>query len=97
MIKKFKKKPVEVEVIQWTNEPNNYVEILEWSKGKIHSASSLIWEKSGQKIDSFTLQVQTLEGVVLAQLGDYLVKGSIVGEFWPVRKDIFEQTYELID
>jgi len=41
------------------------------------------------------LSITTLEGVMKANYGDYIIKG-VKGEFYPVRKDIFEQTYEEI-
>jgi hypothetical protein len=36
--------------------------------------------------------VHTLEGTMLGQPGDYLCVGP-AGEFWPVKKAIFEATY----
>jgi len=39
--------------------------------------------------------VNTLEGVMTGQPGDYLCEG-IDGERWPVKKEIFEKTYEVI-
>ena len=39
--------------------------------------------------------VKTLEGEMRGNAGDYLVTG-IKGEQYPVRKDIFEETYEVI-
>lgn len=36
--------------------------------------------------------VNTLEGVMRGQKGDYLCEGS-AGERWPIKKEIFEQTY----
>ena len=39
------------------------------------------------------LLISTLEGVMEAQAGDYIIKG-VQGEFYPCRKDIFEVTYE---
>ena len=38
-------------------------------------------------------QVWTHEGVMNASYGDYLVKG-IEGEYYPVKKSIFEASYE---
>lgn len=35
----------------------------------------------------------TLEGTMTVRQGDYVVRG-VAGEFYPVRPDIFEQTYE---
>lgn len=37
--------------------------------------------------------VNTLEGLMHGREGDYLVKG-IAGELYPVRREIFEQTYD---
>lgn len=37
--------------------------------------------------------VETLEGPLYAKAGDWIVRG-IQGEFYPVKPDIFEATYE---
>ena len=36
--------------------------------------------------------VETLEGIMRGYAGDYLCRG-IDGEYWPVKKEIFERTY----
>lgn len=41
------------------------------------------------------MYIETLEGTMTASLGDYIVKG-VDGEFYPVKPDIFEQTYEVL-
>lgn len=41
-------------------------------------------------------EIETLEGVMIARAGDYIIKG-IVGEIYPCRADIFEDTYELCE
>lgn len=38
------------------------------------------------------LSIPTLEGMMLADKGDYIIKG-INGEFYPCKPDIFVQTY----
>ena len=40
--------------------------------------------------------IDTLEGTLVGKKGDYLVMG-VKGELYPVKKDIFEQTYEPVD
>lgn len=40
-----------------------------------------------------TLLIQTLEGVMEARPGDWIIKG-VAGEFYPCKPDIFEATYE---
>lgn len=37
--------------------------------------------------------IQTLEGVMTARLGDYIIRG-VKGEFYPCKPDIFEASYE---
>jgi hypothetical protein len=39
-------------------------------------------------------EVETLEGVMTGQPGDWLMIG-VHGEMYPVAKDIFEKTYDL--
>lgn len=40
-------------------------------------------------------EVETLEGEMKGKVGDYLVKG-VEGELYPVKKNIFETTYEMV-
>ena len=40
-------------------------------------------------------EVDTLEGTHRGKTGDYLLKG-IEGELYPVKKEIFEKTYDII-
>lgn len=40
--------------------------------------------------------IETLEGVMHANVGDWIITG-INGEQWPVKKDIFEKTYDIIE
>lgn len=86
-VKKYRKKPVVVEAIQWTGE--NVDEIAAFTCGN----ASFRTEKDDDVID---LIVRTLEGVMYARHTDYIVKG-VDGEFYPCRADIFKQTYEPVD
>lgn len=40
-----------------------------------------------------SISIQTLEGVMKASVGDYIIKG-VKGEFYPCKPDIFDQTYD---
>lgn len=82
MIKKYIKKPIEVEAIQWTGD--NTEEIEEFAKE--HICRNFL-EKC--------LLIETLEGDMKAMISDYIIKG-INGEFYPCKADIFEKTYEEI-
>ena len=41
------------------------------------------------------LVIKTLEGNMIASIGDYIIKG-LRGEFYPCKPDVFEKKYELI-
>lgn len=91
-MKKFRKKPVVIEAIQWDNA--NYKEIGDWMDKKIEpeleSDAAYI---AGQGAPVFTIAIETLEGTMKAMPGDWIIKG-VNGEFYPCKPDIFEQTYE---
>ena len=40
--------------------------------------------------------ILTLEGVMHASVGDYIITG-VHGEQYPCKPDIFEETYELVE
>lgn len=86
MPKKYVKKPILVEAIQFTRE--SLKELGEWaSTGK---------RTLGMRVDcdqQLTLTVYTPEGKMTAKLGDYIIKG-VRGEFYPCDREIFEETYE---
>ena len=87
-IKQYTKKPVSIEAIQLTS--NNYSEIMQWL--------------SSYNVKSYTLKsiyfpglyIKTLEGVMKADIGDYIIKG-VKDEFYPCREDIFKMTYDKCD
>ena len=81
MIKKYRKKPVEIEAVQWTGK--NFEEIIAMDTEK-----RFLWTYSEKYI-----LIYTLEGTMQASVGDYIIKG-VQGEFYPCKPDIFEQTYD---
>lgn len=46
--------------------------------------------------DDGTCDIKTLEGVMHANKGDYIIKG-VKGEIYPCKPDIFEETYEKVE
>lgn len=44
----------------------------------------------------FGLSIRTLEGVMQADPGDWIIRG-VQGEFYPCKPDIFEATYEAVE
>lgn len=89
MIKKYVKKPIPVEVMQYTGFYQNAINLINWSKNVI-SMSEYYGSAEGLRAN---IEINTLEGVMRPSVGDYVVKGP-AGEFWFVRKAIFEETYE---
>ena len=86
---KFRKKPVVIEAIQWTG--NNLREIIGFTT--LHpSARKWSWEEYENVVRKEGLKIFTLEGSLMAGLGDWIIKG-VKGEFYPCKPDIFEQTY----
>lgn len=82
---KFRKKPVEIEAIIWNN---NFDEIFHFMDAD-NNLGIVGYEGD-------ILQVRTLEGIMNAQIGDYIIKG-VKGEFYPCKPDIFEMTYEVVE
>lgn len=76
------KKPVKVEVMQYTDD--SIPEILLW-----------IGSKASRNGLTDRLLIETLEGVMVAELGDYIIKG-VHGEFYPVKENIFNETYDIV-
>ena len=74
---KYRKKPVVIEARQLAD--GNFDEILGWVDGGNETLTGI--------------EVPTLEGVMLATLGDWIIQG-VKGEFYPCKPDIFEATYE---
>lgn len=51
------------------------------------------WCGGSNEISPEQIQIPTLEGVMTASLGDWIIKGG-AGEFYPCKADIFDATYE---
>ncbi|NLS61454.1 hypothetical protein [Lactiplantibacillus plantarum] len=42
------------------------------------------------------LKIETLQGTMTANVGDFIIKG-VCGELYSCKPDIFKQTYDLLD
>lgn len=86
---RYRKKPVVVEAMQLTKE--NVREVASWVNGAGVSAGV------GDAPYALTLlYIQTLEGIMSAEDGDWIIKG-VAGEFYPRKDAIFAQTYEAVE
>jgi hypothetical protein len=87
---KYRKKPVVIDAFQFT--PLNCEDVANWCGGRYVEET-----KAGDPTDVYrALKIPTLEGVMTAALGDWIIRG-VHGEFYPCKPDIFEQTYEKVD
>lgn len=85
---KFRKMPVVIEAIQYDGTENSVVEILQMKETN-SSAKSI-------RVDAGDLLIHTLEGVMRADKGDWVIKG-VNGELYPCKPDIFDKTYEPVE
>jgi len=84
-MKKYRKKPVIIEAIQWdgTFEHSEKIE-------NIFNDNFTVLR------DSSKWYIGTLEGKHIVSKGDYIIRG-IKGEYYPCKPDIFEATYEKVE
>jgi hypothetical protein len=89
---KYRKKPVEIEAFKF------YVDGMpDWFMDKV-SSNDVVLHNCGYGrygIDEAYCEIKTLEGVMRANGGDYIIRG-VQGELYPCKPDIFEMTYEKV-
>jgi acetylornithine/succinyldiaminopimelate/putrescine aminotransferase len=88
---KFRKKPVVIEAFKWTGDQNQ-TEDPTWIVLAITQKKVFFVNAGTEDVE---LCITTLEGVMSAKRGDYIIQG-IKGEIYPCKPDIFEMTYEAI-
>lgn len=89
-VRKYRKKPVVIDAIKWTGK--NLREVIAFT-GLHPSAQKWTWKEYAAIVDGEGLKIFTLEGPLMASIGDMILKG-VKGEFYPCKPDIFEATYE---
>jgi len=87
MPKFSRKKPIVIEAFQWSGkDPDKEFEYWpEWAWVNNNISFSFIEGKA-------ELLINTLEGIMIAQPNDYIIKG-IKGEIYPCKPDIFLESY----
>jgi hypothetical protein len=105
MIKKAKKKPIEIEYLKW--EGNNSRKMFDFLTNNEKENSSMTTEENTFRINLCNggcqmgdLIIKTKEGEMKADIGDYVIKEPFSTDdrkFYPCKPDIFEKTYDLIE
>lgn len=90
---KYRKKPIEVEAIQLTEE--NAKEIAEWCNGACENFM-INPPKFGCLHVNFLEDKRILREEMIAFAGDWIIKESD-GEFYPCKPKKFEKTYEKVE
>lgn len=88
------KKPVPVEVWQIDESGWGTEEIPNWVDELITLGYLGLYTDS--ILDENKVELETLEGTMTGHLDDYLVKGNH-DDVWIVQKEIFEDTYSIVD
>lgn len=89
MIKKYRKKPVEIEALKFDGNKKSVQELCIWIDKEDKYGEIFIDYRYTPPVVS----INTLEGKMIVGIGDYIIKG-INGEFYPCKPDIFKNTYE---
>ena len=84
MFKKYRKKPVVINAMQWNGDFNEVVSM---------AASFSTPDLRKLKLEEDKLKIYTLEGIMTADIGDWIIIG-VEGELYPCKDDIFKKTYE---
>jgi len=84
-VRKFRKKPVVIEAVQWDGTPASSQAVVNFAGGAI------TWW-----FNHNTMQCDTLEGPLAVSVGDWIIRG-VKGEFYPCKPDIFAATYEPVE
>ena len=100
-MKRYIKKQVVVEAIQWDGTLEKALEIsqIEGLNSVIEyylTKTLIIGESTSSSANTYeeikSFKIKTLEGDMNVSKGDYIIKG-IKGEFYPCKEDIFKKTY----
>jgi hypothetical protein len=105
MIKKYRKKPIEIEALIWTG--RNQREMFDFLTNNLKENASMTCEEDTFRIDLVNgacqvgnLIIKTKEGEMKADIGDYVIKEPFSTDnrkFYPCKPDIFEKTYEIVE
>lgn len=87
----YRRKPAFVEAMRLYGDKQDMDEVARWCGGRIRSEA-----KASDHTDlAYWIDIPTLEGVMTAGRGDYVVKDA-QGGFHSIKPDVFEAAYERV-
>ena len=96
---KYRKKPIVIEAFQYDgdlmNSEGEYY-VPDWAVDAFINDVLLYDCKTKKNKPPYELYVNTLEGKMLVNVNDYVIRG-VNGELYPCKPDIFEKTYEIVE
>ena len=93
----FRKKPVVIDAVRWSGCEDGLEAVFALIDfAELPNEGMYVTPGVGFIPSQGTLEIPTLEGVMTAQPGDWIVRG-VQGEVYPVNPDIFEATYEAVE
>lgn len=93
---KYRKKPVVIEAIKWDGHNDSEIENFVGDMFGGYGDNLVAYRPSSEQYKSKLIYIKTLEGIMTASVGDYIIKG-VKGEYYPCKPDIFESTYEVCE
>jgi hypothetical protein len=89
LVKRYRKKPVEIEAVQLNSDTR--ADIVGWIN---HNGGQALPVYEGvAALPTGSILIHTLEGDHRADEGDWIIRG-VAGEFYPCKPEIFAETYE---
>jgi len=89
-IREYTKKPITIEAVRYMDQMERQ-HIIDWIGDACRYTGM---DDDGCMYETAALFIQTLEGEMMANEGDWIIKG-VKGEFYPCKDDVFQATYEV--
>lgn len=86
---KVQKRPIILDATQWFKHGDH-------KKVKKVPLCHSLWDAAGGSIAHNYGHIDTLEDGHIVTPGDWIVGPGVAGEFWPVKPDVFLQTYVVL-
>ncbi|MFF7485609.1 hypothetical protein ACFZBC_08935 [Streptomyces luteogriseus] len=93
-VTRYRKRPVEVDTIQWTGDNETEVQAFTGGASKFYALDDADRENSDDPEATATVFDELHSTWVLVYTGQHIVRG-VKGEFSPIAEDVLAETYEL--